>query len=201
MVRKIPILIARVDFDVTEGGAKYSVVAVPYTDLAYDDRFKYPRRDAPSQATTLEWAMTSGTARTADRNRGDKTQATPDIYKFRIHHDVRRTGCKYASPRRAPTQQCHQPKRASRRRESESWTKGGPECTPTGCTHAHRQIRHSPDQVLRGRGAYTIRIPSMAQISGRVPQGRWLRGNAPRTERLRRYSEQAFEQILCKIST
>ena len=41
--RKIPILITRVDFDVTEAGAKYSVVAVPYTDLAYDDRFKYPR--------------------------------------------------------------------------------------------------------------------------------------------------------------
>ena len=38
--RKIPILIAKVDFDVNEGGARYSIVAVPYGDLGFDDRFK-----------------------------------------------------------------------------------------------------------------------------------------------------------------
>ena len=41
--RKIPILIARVDFDVNEGGAKYSIVAVPYGDVGFDDRFKVLR--------------------------------------------------------------------------------------------------------------------------------------------------------------
>ena len=45
--RKIPILIARVDFDVNEGGAKYNVIAVPYTDMAFDDRFKFPRINIP----------------------------------------------------------------------------------------------------------------------------------------------------------
>ena len=38
--RKVPIVIVRVDFDVNEGGATYSAVAVPYADLPFDDRFK-----------------------------------------------------------------------------------------------------------------------------------------------------------------
>ncbi len=42
-IRKIPILIARVEFDVNEGGARYSVVAVPYSDVPFDDRFKVLR--------------------------------------------------------------------------------------------------------------------------------------------------------------
>mgnify|MGYP001190571494 FL=1 len=55
--RKIPILISRVDFDVTEGGARYQVVAVPYTDLAYDDRYKFPRTGMPLEADdVIEWA-------------------------------------------------------------------------------------------------------------------------------------------------
>ena len=41
--RKIPILIAKVDFDVNEGGARYSIVAVPYSDVGFDDRFKVLR--------------------------------------------------------------------------------------------------------------------------------------------------------------
>jgi len=41
--RKIPILIARVEFDVDAGGARYSIVAVPYSDVPFDDRFKVLR--------------------------------------------------------------------------------------------------------------------------------------------------------------
>ena len=41
--RKIPILIARVEFDVAEGGARYNIVAVPYSDVPFDDRFKVLR--------------------------------------------------------------------------------------------------------------------------------------------------------------
>ena len=40
-------MIVRVDFDVNEGGAKYSVTAVPYTDMGFDDRFKFPRTEIP----------------------------------------------------------------------------------------------------------------------------------------------------------
>ena len=51
--RKIPILISRVEFDVDQGGAKYSAVAVPYGDLAQDDRFKYPRTNLNFSARHL----------------------------------------------------------------------------------------------------------------------------------------------------
>ena len=39
ILRKIPVVITRVEFDVDQGGAKYSAVAVTYGDLAMDDRF------------------------------------------------------------------------------------------------------------------------------------------------------------------
>ena len=42
-MRKIPILITRVDLDVNEGGAIYDVTAVRINDIAFDDRFKFPR--------------------------------------------------------------------------------------------------------------------------------------------------------------
>ena len=57
LVRKIPILIVRVDFDVNVGGAQYTITAVPYTDLAFDDRFKFPRTTLEVKASNpQEWA-------------------------------------------------------------------------------------------------------------------------------------------------
>lgn len=57
--RKIPILIARVDFDVNEGGAKYNIVAVPYGDVGFDDRFKVLRtRVDLTQSTWRLWKTT-----------------------------------------------------------------------------------------------------------------------------------------------
>ena len=44
LIRKIPILITRIEFDVAEGGARYRCVAVPFGDLAHDDRYKFPRK-------------------------------------------------------------------------------------------------------------------------------------------------------------
>ena len=99
VIRKIPILIARVDFDVTEGGAKYSVVAVPYTDLAYDDRYKYPRRVITSQADDIyEWrddVMEQLREQQEKERKVDKTRLLPDFYEFRIHPDVKERGIKY----------------------------------------------------------------------------------------------------------
>ena len=43
LVRKIPVAITRIEFDVDEGGARYHAVAVEYGGLAMDDTFKYPR--------------------------------------------------------------------------------------------------------------------------------------------------------------
>ena len=55
-VRKIPILITRVELDVNEGGAIYDVTAVRINDIAFDDRFKFPRREITIGANTLEKA-------------------------------------------------------------------------------------------------------------------------------------------------
>ena len=55
-VRKIPILITRVDLDVNEGGAIYDVTAVRINDIAFDDRFKFPRCVITINASTLEGA-------------------------------------------------------------------------------------------------------------------------------------------------
>ena len=55
-VRKIPILITRVELDVNEGGAIYDVTAVRISDIAFDDRFKFPRRQIAIEADTLEKA-------------------------------------------------------------------------------------------------------------------------------------------------
>ncbi len=56
LIRKIPILITRVDMDVNEGGAIYDVTAVRHQDLAFDDRFKFPRTAISFTASTLRGA-------------------------------------------------------------------------------------------------------------------------------------------------
>jgi len=57
MIRKIPILITKVDLDVNEGGAIYDVTAVRIQDLAFDDRFKFPRTAFDFTATSLQVAV------------------------------------------------------------------------------------------------------------------------------------------------
>ena len=55
-VRKIPILIVRVEFDLDQAGAKYQVIAVPFGDLAHDDRFKFPRTQLTTSVDSVgEW--------------------------------------------------------------------------------------------------------------------------------------------------
>lgn len=55
-VRKIPVLITRVDLDVNEGGAIYDVTAVRINDMAFDDRFKFPRTVVNFTAQGLQQA-------------------------------------------------------------------------------------------------------------------------------------------------
>jgi len=77
-VRKIPILISRVELDVNEGGAIYDVTAVRINDIAFDDRFKFPRSEITINASTLEGA-------------GDQlaTQLNEQILKEKDEHKVR----------------------------------------------------------------------------------------------------------------
>ncbi len=53
LLRKIPIYISRVQFEVDQGGARYTAVAVPYGDMGHDDRFKYPRKAVKVSASNL----------------------------------------------------------------------------------------------------------------------------------------------------
>ena len=96
--RKIPILISRVDFDVNESGAKYQVMAVPYTDLAFDDRFKYPRTSMPIEGNSpYEWAKAAEQALSDQMTKEFEEQRRyyPDIYKFEIDDELRKIGLQY----------------------------------------------------------------------------------------------------------
>jgi len=96
--RKIPILISRVDLDVTEGGARYTVVAVPYTDLAYDDRYKFPRTGMPLEADDVnEWARSAERVlkKQMEDEIKEKVRLYEDIYKFEIDPEVFENAGKY----------------------------------------------------------------------------------------------------------
>lgn len=54
VTRKFPIVIARVEFELNEGGTRYSVTAVPLGDMAHDDRFKFPKGVLNVTAKTIE---------------------------------------------------------------------------------------------------------------------------------------------------
>ena len=53
ITRKIPIVISRVEFDVTEGGAVYQIQAAAYSEFAMMDRFHLTRTDMTIQETTF----------------------------------------------------------------------------------------------------------------------------------------------------
>ena len=98
VIKKIPIGIARVDMDVNEGGARYSVVAVPYTDFAFDDRYKYPRTVLTSTADNIfQWiSQTTGQLiQQQQQEIEDKLRTEIDRYEFSIHPDVIKRGGKY----------------------------------------------------------------------------------------------------------
>lgn len=85
-VRKIPILISRVEFDVNEGGAQYDVTAVRYQDLAFDDRFKFPRTtlnfnvdNLPDAGKEIEKQLLSAMVKERDK---DKVRQVLDEYRI-----------------------------------------------------------------------------------------------------------------------
>ena len=107
LIRKIPILISRVQFDVDQGGARYTCVAVPYGDLAFDDRFKFPRTlmditasemDVPSRtfkdgaavSARGGWIgkMEAALKKQMEDEEEEKVRQLPDTYKFIVHQDV-----------------------------------------------------------------------------------------------------------------
>ena len=97
-VRKIPVLISRVEFDVDQSGTKYSMVATPYPELAYDDRFKFSRTLLPVFAKDIdEWiANVQGVLKkqmTDEIKEGQRQYA--DEYVFDVTDEVREAGLTY----------------------------------------------------------------------------------------------------------
>ena len=100
LTRKIPILIARVDFDVNEGGAKYSVVAVPYTDLGFDDRFKFPRTSLIQAGNKAEdWCIDVAAQLDVQMEQeiAENKRQFKDTYIFKIDPEVAKNGGPYDS--------------------------------------------------------------------------------------------------------
>ena len=111
LTRKIPILITRMEFDVAEGGARYQIVAVPFGDMAHDDRFKFPRTilnfdakvmDVPSRTFKRSTVTTPrggwiGKIEAALKTQMDdeikeKVRELPDTYRFVVHKKVAEFG-------------------------------------------------------------------------------------------------------------
>lgn len=97
-VRKIPILITRVAMEVNEGGAVYDCTAVFHGDMAYDDRFKFPRTDIPVAASDArQWAeqVEATLAKEMQDEIEEKKREFADEYKFIIDPQVVLRGGKY----------------------------------------------------------------------------------------------------------
>ena len=94
--RKIPIFITRVEFDVDEGGARYSVIAVPFQDMAFDDSFKFARTSGQIETNSLsEWVNKLEEALNDTQMKNEEENNPPlrskgfrDRYKFLVSPDL-----------------------------------------------------------------------------------------------------------------
>ena len=96
--RKIPILIVRVEFDLDQAGSKYQVIAVPFGDLAHDDRFKFPRTTLTASVKSVnEWIETVEEQLYKDQLQEIKegVREYVDQYEFIVSSDVEKNA-KYA---------------------------------------------------------------------------------------------------------
>jgi hypothetical protein len=91
-LRKIPILITRVDLDVNEGGAVYDVTAVRIQDIAFDDRFKFPRGKIDLQGDTpadVGFEMAKQLKEIQEKERDEhKVRQVIDTYEFVMDEKV-----------------------------------------------------------------------------------------------------------------
>ena len=96
--RKIPILIVRVEFDLDQAGSRYQVIAVPFGDLAHDDRFKFPRTTLTASVGSVgEWIETIEEQLYKDQLQEIKegVREYVDEYEFIVSSDVEKNA-KYA---------------------------------------------------------------------------------------------------------
>ena len=88
LVRKVPIFITRVDFDVDQGGARYNIVAVPYSEMAFDDSYKYPRTTIPVSVNNIyTWINQVKSRLNVDQMKNEIDEGVrkyPDVYDFDV---------------------------------------------------------------------------------------------------------------------
>lgn len=87
LVRKIPIFITQVDMEVDQGGARYTVVAVPYPEMAFDDSYKFPRTVIPvSVDNVYTWIkqVKAGLAKQMEDEITEGVRKYPDLYEFDV---------------------------------------------------------------------------------------------------------------------
>jgi len=90
-VRKIPILIVRVEFDLDQSGTKYQIIAVPFGDLAHDDRFKFPRTQITTSVDSVgEWIkeVTEQLDLDQDKEIKEGIRQYKDQYEFYVSSEV-----------------------------------------------------------------------------------------------------------------
>lgn len=104
LTRKIPVMIVKVEFDINEGGTTYQVQAVPYIDIAYDDRYKHVRKQVSvtigNTQTFEQWAkdvknhLNANGLSTLGNSQMDVEikqglRQLPDYYEFLVHPDLK----------------------------------------------------------------------------------------------------------------
>ena len=106
LTRKIPIYIVNVEMDVNEGGSKYRCTAIPYTDMAHDNRFTQSRITVALDGLggIADWKVKVEKALNEDlmsQEVKDRTRTAgyEDKYVFSYHEDVVNQGSAYVSMR------------------------------------------------------------------------------------------------------
>ena len=106
LTRKIPVYIVNVEMDVNEGGSKYRCTAIPYTDMAHDNRFTQSRITVALDGLTGigAWKIKVEKALNVDLMEQEvkdrtRTEGYEDKYIFSYHKDVVSQGSTYVSER------------------------------------------------------------------------------------------------------
>lgn len=95
VTRKFPIVIARVEFEINEGGTRYYCVAVPVGDVAHDDRFKFPRASLNVSVDDIdEWTkeVSKQLEQHQQKEINDGLREITDKFEFVVDEEVRTSG-------------------------------------------------------------------------------------------------------------
>ena len=95
LIRKIPIVISRVEFDVNAGGAVYLIQAAAYSEFGMMDRFHLTRhpftiKRARIQTFLQHFALEMQNQQETEMNQGLRSQGYEDVYVFEMDEKLER---------------------------------------------------------------------------------------------------------------